>query len=87
MKRLEIIFHLCNTQSLRQYIVGVRVMVFNATFNSISVVSQRSVLLGEETGVTDKLTTLVVIGTDCTDSCKSNYHPITTTTTRQYMRK
>jgi hypothetical protein len=27
-----------------------------------------------------KLTTLVVIGTDCTDSCKSNYHTITTTT-------
>jgi hypothetical protein len=36
--------------------------------------------------VTDKLyhtrfelTTLVVLGTDCTDSCKSNYHTITTT--------
>jgi hypothetical protein len=27
-----------------------------------------------------KLTTLVVIGTDCIDSCKSNYHTITTTT-------
>ena len=27
-----------------------------------------------------KLTTSVVIGTDCTDSCKSNYHTITTTT-------
>ena len=27
-----------------------------------------------------ELTTLVVIGTDCTDSCKSNYHTITTTT-------
>jgi hypothetical protein len=27
-----------------------------------------------------KLTTLVVIGTDCTGSCKSNYHTITTTT-------
>ena len=26
-----------------------------------------------------KLTTLVVIGTDCTGSCKSNYHTITTT--------
>jgi len=25
--------------------------------------------------------TLVVIGTDCTGSCKSNYHTITTTTT------
>ena len=28
-----------------------------------------------------KLTTLVVIGTDCTSSCKSNYHTITTMTT------
>ena len=27
-----------------------------------------------------ELTTLVVIGTDCTGSCKSNYHMITTTT-------
>ena len=26
-----------------------------------------------------KLTSLVVIGTDCTGSCKSNYHTITTT--------
>jgi len=25
-----------------------------------------------------KLTSLVVIGTDCTGSCKSNYHMITT---------
>jgi hypothetical protein len=35
-----------NTIGLR-----VRVMVFNATFNNISVISWRSVLLGEETGV------------------------------------
>ena len=27
-----------------------------------------------------ELTTLVVIGTDCTGSCKSNHHTITTTT-------
>jgi hypothetical protein len=27
-----------------------------------------------------KLTNLVVIGIDCTGSCKSNYHTITTTT-------
>ena len=30
-----------------------------------------------------KLTTIVVIGTDFTSSCKSNYHEITTTTTPQ----
>ena len=102
-------------------------MVFNATFNNISVISWRSVLLVEETevprenhrpvarywqtlshnvvsstpgpsgiqtrNVSDdkhyhimfywtvfKLTTLVVIGTDCISSCKSNYHKITTKT-------
>ena len=53
-------------------------IVFNATFNSISAISWRSVLLVEETGVPGEhhrpvanhwagfeLTTLVVIGTDC----------------------
>jgi hypothetical protein len=33
------------------YLLGVRVMVFNATFNNISVISWRSVLLVEETEV------------------------------------
>ena len=28
----------------------------------------------------NEVRTLVVIGTDCTSSCKSNIHPITTTT-------
>jgi len=31
-----------------------------------------------------KLTRLVVIGTDCTGSCKSNYHNMITTTTAPY---
>ena len=79
-------------------------MLFNATFNNISVISiWRSVLLVEETGVPGEnhrhivnhwqtlshnivhlswawfeLTTLMVIGTDCIGSCKSNYHTTTT---------
>ena len=49
-------------------------MVFSTTFNNISVISWWSVLLVEDTGVGFKLTTLVVIGTDCMGSYKSNYH-------------
>ena len=80
-------------------------VVFNATFNNISVISWQSVLLVEETGGSGEnhrpvashwqiyhimlytspwskfeLTTLVVIGTGCIGSCKSNYHTITATT-------
>ena len=81
-------------------------MVFNVTFNNISVISWRSVLLVEETTdlsqVTDKLyhimlytspwsrfklTTSVVIGTDCIGSCKSNYHTITATTDPFFWRR
>jgi hypothetical protein len=32
-----------------------------------------------------ELTTSVVIGTDCTGSCKSNYHTMTTTCTLSYL--
>ena len=86
-----------------QYLFGVRIVMFNATFNKISVISGQSVLLVEETKVPGEnhrpvashwqtwshnvvsstpcheLTILVVIGTDCTGSCKSNYHTITIT--------
>ena len=69
-------------------------MVYNTTFNNISVVSWWSVLLVEETGgpwqtlshnvlhldwSRFELKTSVVIGTNCIDSCKSNYHMITAT--------
>jgi hypothetical protein len=72
------------------------VMALNVTFNNISAISWRSFLLVEKTTDllqgTDKLdhitlyragfklTTLVVIGTDCIGSCKSNYNMIMTTT-------
>ena len=36
--------------NMRDY-PGVKAMIFNATFNDISVISLRSVLLVEETGV------------------------------------
>ena len=79
-------------------------MVFNATFNNISAMPWRRVLLVEETGENHRpiashwqtlphnvvsstarhevfeLTTIVVIGTNCTGSCKSNYYTITTMT-------
>ena len=66
-------------------------MVFNTTFNNISVISWQSVLLVEENEYPEKtteyispwtgfeLTTLVVIGIACTGNCKSNYHMIMTT--------
>ena len=98
--------------SENQYICtcyGIWLMVFSATFNNISVISWRSVLLVEKSGenhwpVTSywqtlshkccieytspwtgfELIILVVIGTDCTGSCKSNYHTITTMTAPRY---
>jgi hypothetical protein len=100
-----ILFYIMN--NLKIWLVDF--MVFNATFNNISAISWRSVLLVEETrvpgenhrpvAVTDKLyhivlyisplsgcepKTSVVIGTDYTGSCKSNYHTITATTAPQF---
>ena len=40
-----------NVFNVRVNVFNVRVNVFNATFNNISVISWRSVLLVEETGV------------------------------------
>ena len=39
------------TNTIKSLVEGVRVRMFNATFNNISVISWRSVLLVEETGV------------------------------------
>jgi hypothetical protein len=74
----------------------VSVMVFNATFNNISVISWRSVVLVEETGENHRsvashwqtlshlalsgIRTLVMTGTGCIGSHKPYYHTITTTT-------
>jgi hypothetical protein len=70
-------------------------MVSNVTFNNISVISWRSLLMVEETRVPDILYHIMLYrlhlvmkgvrthnirGTDCTGSCKSNYHTFTTTT-------
>ena len=90
--------------------IWVRFMVFNATFNYISVISWWSVLFVEETRETDgpalslsqtlshnvvsstpcpeQYSTLVVIGTDCIGSCKSNYRMIMITNSpSMYMKE
>ena len=87
------------------------IMVFNTTFNNISAISLRSVLLLEESEVLREhyrpaashwqtlshnvvkislwagieLTTLSVIDTGCTGSCKSNNHTIMTTTIPEHI--
>jgi hypothetical protein len=44
-----------NVRFIVLILLFVRLMVFNAIFNNISVISWQSVLLVKETGVTDKL--------------------------------
>jgi hypothetical protein len=41
----------CNFLQNKEILIGVSIMLFNATFNNISVISWRSVLLVEETRV------------------------------------
>jgi hypothetical protein len=67
-------------------------LVFNATFNNISVILRRLALRVEETGVPDEnhrvhlamneyeITTLAVTDTDCTGSFRFNFHTMTITT-------
>ena len=69
-------------------------MVFNATFNNISVILWRSVLLMEETGGLGETKQSTVVSSsprlsgiqtynfsvDCTGSCKSYYYTITMAT-------
>jgi hypothetical protein len=45
-----------NMTNTMYFYFGVRVRVFNATFNNISVLSWQSVLLVEETGVHEEVT-------------------------------
>jgi len=68
------------------YKVWFRLMVLNATFNNIPVISWRSVLLEEDASHCQTLSHNVVSSTprliciDYTGSCDSNYHTITSTT-------
>jgi hypothetical protein len=65
-------------------------MVFNATFNNISVISWRKPEKNTDLSKSPRPdrgfepTTPVVIGTDCIGSSKSNYHTITATTAAVY---
>ena len=68
---------------------GVRIMVFNVSFNNISVIScrksptnsyHRLLYRVHLAWAGFKFTQLVVIGTECIGSYKSNYHTITTAT-------
>jgi hypothetical protein len=64
------------TQNLFLWGYGISVMVFNATFNNISAISCRSMLLVEEIGVHEKSTDLLQV----TDKFLS--HIVVSSTTR-----
>jgi hypothetical protein len=49
-----------NTKEKKNLDNGIRAMVFNATFNNISFISWRSVLLVEKTGVPGEIHRLAV---------------------------
>ena len=92
-----------NNNDFSYFILWFRFMVFNATFNNISIISWRSVLFVKETGenqrpvashwqilshiVVSSTKMVVVIGTDCIGSYKSNYHTITTATAPFHIMK
>jgi hypothetical protein len=60
------------------FILWVRVVVFNITFNNISGISWLSVLLTLTAYIKLKQNLVMVLGMDCTGSCKSKCHKITT---------
>ena len=62
------------------FILWARVVVFNITFNNISGISWLSVLLTLTAYIKLKQNLVMVLGMDCTGSCKSKCHKITTMT-------
>ena len=77
--------HICMANEGRHNLIKVKskygmvwFMMLNATFNNIPVIT--CCIEYTPPWARFELTTVVVIGTNCTCSCKSNYHTITTTT-------
>jgi hypothetical protein len=91
--KFKTLFYVSNNEQNIEYVLRVRVVVLNVTFNNISVISWRSVFLVEETGVPGNTTDLPQVTDNvyhimlnrvhlAWTGCKSNYHEITTTATR-----
>ena len=75
--------HVCKVFIRSKKKFKVSLMVFNNTFNNISVISWNQFYWWKKLEYLEKtiaMLQVMVIGTDCTGSCKSNYHTITTTT-------